>query len=80
MAAAVTMPSLGCCEDSVCIDGRVVGRRHFGFLEEVISKLASECRNRLDWCYGHGAQQVQRHRHASQGPSWREELVEGLEC
>lgn len=44
VAAAMTM---GGSEDSVCIDGRVVGRWNFSFLEEVILELASEWRNRM---------------------------------
>lgn len=44
VAAAMTV---GCCEDSVCVDGRVVGRWNFSFLEEVILELASEWRNRM---------------------------------
>lgn len=46
VAAMIILP-MGCCEDSVCIDGRVVGRRNFSFLEEVILELASEWRNRM---------------------------------
>lgn len=34
-------------EDSVCIDSRVIGRTHFGFLKKVTLELASEWKNRM---------------------------------
>lgn len=51
MAAAVTMLSTGCYEDSMHVDGEVVGRRNFRFLEEAILELASE------WVGGMGSGQ-----------------------
>ena len=76
MAASMTRPSTGCCEYSMHIDGKVVGRSNFSFLEEVILELASEWAGVMGE-RGEG-QQVQKHGHTSQGPSWREELVEAL--
>lgn len=48
VAAAMTTLCMGCSEeDSVCINGRVIGRRHFGFIESVMSELASDWKNRM---------------------------------
>lgn len=55
VAAAMTMLYMGCSEeDLVCLDGRVIGRRHFSFLEEVMSELASDWKNRMGWHSGQG--------------------------
>lgn len=55
VAAAMTTLCMGCSEeDSVCINGRVIGRRHFSFIEEGMSELASDWKNRMGWHSGQG--------------------------
>lgn len=46
------MPSVACCEDSrdqVYVDGKVVGRGQFIFLEGVVSGLAFSVSGRTVW-------------------------------
>lgn len=83
VAAAMTKPCMGCSEeDSVCLDGRAVGRRHFSFLEEVMSELASEWTSRMGWHSGQGLSRYKGMNTPPRGPAGernRSQLVEGLE-